>query len=169
MSEYKAYYKSPVGWLVIEANDEAVTRVEFAKKTDNKKIQPNIHTVECVKQLTEYFNGKRVEFDLPINPEGTDFQKSVWKSMLDIPFGKTVAYSDLANAINNPKSVRAIGMANNKNKIVIVVPCHRVIGKNGNLTGFGGGMDKKIWLLEHEGIKVNNEKLKINNDQYRLL
>lgn len=163
MSEFKAYYKSPVGWLVIEANEKAVTRVEFADKIDDQKIHPNIHTVECVKQLTEYFNGKRKDFDLTIDPDGTAFQKSVWTSMLDIPFGKTVAYSDLANAINNPKSVRAIGMANNKNKIVIVVPCHRVIGKSGKLTGFGGGMDKKIWLLEHEGIEVNSEELKINS------
>lgn len=163
MSDYKAYYKSPVGWLVIEANDKAVTRIEFADKISDEKIHPNIHTVESVKQLTEYFKGKRTRFDLPLDPEGTAFQKSVWTNMVDIPFGKTVAYSDLANAIKNPKSVRAIGMANNKNKIVIVIPCHRVIGKSGRLTGFGGGMDKKIWLLEHEGIKVNSEKLIVNS------
>lgn len=162
MNEYKAYYNSPVGWLVIEATDEALTRVEFAKEIEDEKISPNIHTVECVKQLSEYFAGKRTTFDLKLDPPGTDFQKSIWNAMLDIPFGKTVAYSDLAKAINNPKSVRAVGMANNRNKIVIIVPCHRVIGKSGKLTGFGGGMHNKIWLLEHEGRSINSEKLTID-------
>jgi len=161
MNLYKAYFNSPVGWLVIEADNKALTRVEFAKKIEDEKISPNIHTFECVKQLSEYFTGKRKSFSLKINPPGTSFQKNIWKAMLDIPFGKTVAYSDLANSVNNPKSVRAVGMANNKNKIVIIVPCHRVIGKNGKLTGFGGGMEKKIWLLEHEGKKINKEKLEL--------
>lgn len=162
MKEYKAYYKSPVGWLVLEATDEALTRLEFAREIEDEKISPNIHIVECVKQLTEYFKGERKTFNLTLDPAGTEFQKSIWDVMLDIPFGKTVAYSDLANAINNPKSVRAVGMANNKNRIAIIIPCHRVIGKSGKLTGFGGGMDKKILLLEHEGIKINKDKCEID-------
>ena len=100
--------------------------------------------------MNEYFSGERKKFDLPLYFEGTEFQKSVWNELRKIPYGTTVSYKDIAEGINNEKAVRAVGNANNKNKIMIIVPCHRVIGKNGKLVGFAGGLDKKEFLLEHE-------------------
>ena len=105
---------------------------------------------EVDKQMGEYFEGKRKEFDLPLRPEGTDFQKKVWNALLEIPFGETRSYQDIANAVGSPKACRAVGMANHQNPIIIVIPCHRVIGKNGKLVGYGGGlsMKEKLLLLE---------------------
>ena len=105
---------------------------------------------KALKQMNEYFSGERKKFDLPLYFEGTEFQKSVWNELRKIPYGTTVSYKDIAEGINNEKAVRAVGNANNKNKIMIIVPCHRVIGKNGKLVGFAGGLDKKEFLLEHE-------------------
>jgi len=101
-------------------------------------------------QLEEYFQGKRKEFDFPLDPKGTDFQRSVWKALQEIPYGETQTYSFVARAIGNPKACRAVGMANNKNPIWIVIPCHRVVGANGSLTGYGGGLDMKQRLLDLE-------------------
>lgn len=168
MDRYRAYYRSPVGYLEIEASDKAVTNVAFVNGIQDKKLASNRQTEACITQLDEYFAGKRKRFHLKLNPPGTEFQKSIWTCMLDIPFGETVSYSDLADAVNNPKAVRAVGMANNKNKIVIIIPCHRVIGKNGSLTGFGSGMEKKIWLLEHEGVPVHNKRRVKGALQYTL-
>ena len=105
---------------------------------------------EVDKQMGEYFEGERKEFDLPLRPEGTDFQKKVWNALLEIPFGETRSYQDIANAVGSPKACRAVGMANHQNPIIIVIPCHRVIGKNGKLVGYGGGlsMKEKLLLLE---------------------
>lgn len=105
---------------------------------------------EVDKQMKEYFEGERKEFDLPLRPEGTDFQKKVWNVLLEIPFGETRSYQDIANAVGSPKACRAVGMANHQNPIIIVIPCHRVIGKNGKLVGYGGGlsMKEKLLLLE---------------------
>ena len=105
---------------------------------------------EVDKQMGEYFEGKRKEFDLPLRPEGTVFQKKVWNALLEIPFGETRSYQDIANAVGSPKACRAVGMANHQNPIIIVIPCHRVIGKNGKLVGYGGGlsMKEKLLLLE---------------------
>ena len=105
---------------------------------------------EVDKQMREYFEGKRKEFDLPLRPEGTVFQKKVWNALLEIPFGETRSYQDIANAVGSPKACRAVGMANHQNPIIIVIPCHRVIGKNGKLVGYGGGlsMKEKLLLLE---------------------
>lgn len=102
------------------------------------------------KQLREYFNGKRREFDIPLDAAGTDFQRSVWSALRKIPYGRTVSYADIARAIGKPKSMRAVGMANGRNPISIVVPCHRVIGADGSLTGYGGGLDRKRTLLNLE-------------------
>lgn len=102
------------------------------------------------KQLREYFAGERREFDLPLGPEGTGFQKLVWHALAQIPYGVTRSYGELARAIGRPAASRAVGMANSKNPISIIVPCHRVIGANGTLTGYAGGMERKQWLLEHE-------------------
>lgn len=105
---------------------------------------------EVDKQMGEYFEGKRKAFELPLRPEGTDFQKKVWNALLEIPFGETRSYQDIANAVGSPKACRAVGMANHQNPIIIVIPCHRVIGKNGKLVGYGGGlsMKEKLLLLE---------------------
>ena len=105
---------------------------------------------KCCKQLDEYFSGKRKTFDVPLDAKGTKFQKQVWRELQKIPFGKTLSYGDIAKKIKNPKASRAVGGANNKNPIAIVVPCHRVIGANGKLVGYAGGLHRKAWLLKHE-------------------
>ena len=105
---------------------------------------------KCVKELDEYFAGKRKHFSVRLERRGTDFQKKVWTALEKIPFGKTCSYEDIAIAVGSPKAVRAVGLANGKNPHWIVVPCHRVIGKNKQLTGYAGGLDRKKWLLEHE-------------------
>lgn len=153
MSEtYKTRYQSPVGSLEIEATDTAVTAIRFAEapaepsgsSTDALVLQT------CVRQLDEYFKGQRTLFDLPLQLGGTEFQQTVWRELMTIPFGQTISYGELARRIGNPKAVRAVGLANGKNIINIVIPCHRVIGGNGKLTGYGGGLDRKAWLLAHE-------------------
>ena len=146
---YQTYYDSPIGILKISANDSKITSLEFVEKKDqaesgNKVLQ------ECTKQLDEYFAGKRKNFDLDLELNGTDFQKQVWKQLLKIPYAKTQSYGDIAEAIKNPKAVRAVGMANKVNKISIIIPCHRVIGSNGSLTGYATGVWRKEWLLNHE-------------------
>ncbi|RQD69713.1 MAG: methylated-DNA--[protein]-cysteine S-methyltransferase [Tindallia sp. MSAO_Bac2] len=114
---------------------------------------------EAFRQITEYFNAKRHKFDLPIDITGTPFQMGVWQALRSIPYGKVVSYGMIAEYIGNPKAVRAVGMANNKNPIAIIIPCHRVLGKDGHLTGFGSGMDVKQKLLELEGHQVNSMKI----------
>ncbi|PIQ47937.1 MAG: cysteine methyltransferase [Cytophagales bacterium CG12_big_fil_rev_8_21_14_0_65_40_12] len=105
---------------------------------------------KCKKQLTEYFQGTRTQFNIPIAPEGTDFQREVWQELLSIPFGKTTSYAKQSIKLGDVKKIRAVGSANGKNPIAIIIPCHRVIGSDGNLTGYAGGLDKKEWLLKHE-------------------
>ena len=105
---------------------------------------------KCKKQLTEYFQGTRTQFNVPIAPEGTDFQREVWQELLSIPFGKTTSYAKQSIKLGDVKKIRAVGSANGKNPIAIIIPCHRVIGSDGNLTGYAGGLDKKEWLLKHE-------------------
>lgn len=104
----------------------------------------------AVDQLAEYFEGKRTHFELKLNPEGTEFQKKVWKKLEEIPFGKTISYQQIANQLGDPKVIRAAASANGKNPIAIIIPCHRVIGSDGSLTGYAGGLHRKKWLLEHE-------------------
>ena len=109
---------------------------------------------EACRQLSEYLKGERKTFDLPLNPKGTDFQKRVWRALCDIPYGETRSYKQIAEAIGNPKAVRAVGMANNRNPITIVVPCHRVIGADGKLVGYGGGLEMKEFLLRLESCSL---------------
>ena len=148
--EYHLYYKSPLGIMEIIGNEKALSGLYFVDKA--KKDDPNVPEclVECCRQLDEYFKGTRREFNIKIELIGTEFQKKVWKELYKVPFGKTVSYGEMAKAIGNPKAVRAVGGANGKNKIVIIYPCHRVIGSNGSMVGFGGGVWRKEWLLEHE-------------------
>jgi methylated-DNA-[protein]-cysteine S-methyltransferase len=152
---YYDIYKTPLGKLYIKASDQAILSVSYNKEHTTTK--PNHLTKKCVQQLDEYFRGKRKTFDLPIHFDGTDFQVSAWKALLDVPFGATSTYLKQAQSISNPRAVRAIGGANGKNKISIIVPCHRIIGSDGSLTGYGGGLDRKKWLLEHEQ-KFNTKK-----------
>lgn len=105
---------------------------------------------ECVSQLQEYFNGERTDFSFKLNPKGTDFQQRVWQELLNIPFGKTISYLDLSKRLGDVKAIRAVASANGRNPLLIVVPCHRVIGTDGSLTGYSGGLWRKKWLLEHE-------------------
>ena len=130
-------------------------------------IQRNDITEQCKKELAEYFSGCRKVFDLPLDPQGTDFQKDVWQCLSKIPFGESVTYLHIAKMVNKPKGSQAVGGANGRNPISIIVPCHRVIGANGSLTGYAGGIERKLWLLNHEGIAIKatkeNEQLNINN------
>lgn len=145
------YYKSKVGLLKISADEEAVTAISFVQEVG--KDNSNRWTRECIRQLEEYFQGNRYEFDLPLHPTGTPFQQKVWEALQQIPYGETRSYKEIAIECGNEKACRAVGMANNRNPIAIVIPCHRVIGKNGKLVGYAGGLDIKTFLLELEKIQ----------------
>lgn len=146
-------YHSPIGELYIQASAVGLTRLKFHPEegdADTGDLQ-NPHLLKSIDQLDEYFRGERQLFDVELDwSNATDFFKQVWTELLKIPYGKTVAYLDIAEALNNPKAVRAVGMANGKNPIPIIVPCHRVIGKSGHLHGFTGGLDIKEKLLHIE-------------------
>lgn len=146
-----AFYKTKLCTLKICYTDEAITCIKFAKDDEDISLsQTSKLSNKAFKQLSEYFDGKRKKFDLPLHVEGSEFQKQVWNALRKIPYGETRSYKDIAEYIGNPKAVRAVGMANNKNPIVIILPCHRVIGSNGKLVGYAGGLDKKTWLLDLE-------------------
>lgn len=151
------FYNSPVGWLKITASMTGVTDIWFCESKEGQN-KANQLTEETKKQLQEYFEKKRIAFDLPLEMRGTDFQKKVWNELLHIPFGKTISYLELSKRIRNIKAIRAVGHANGQNPLPIVIPCHRVIGSDGSLTGYGGGLWRKQWLLEHEGA-IPKEKL----------
>mgnify|MGYP001077496500 CR=1 FL=1 len=150
MIEYKTCYQSPLGWLEISGTTEAVTAVRFVDQPGVKTESVPAVVQTCRQQLDEYFQGQRTHFDLPLAQSGTPFQQAVWGALTEIPFAQTASYGQIAHRIDNPKAVRAVGSANGKNNIVIIVPCHRVIGNNGKLTGYGGGLWRKEWLLNHE-------------------
>jgi len=145
-----AYCSSPVGELQIESDNEKITMLGFLWDPKQQEIRTPI-IEQCVSELDEYFSGKRKFFSFEMDLRGSDFQKKVWNELLSIPYGKTISYEELAIRVGDIKSIRAVGLANGQNPIAIVVPCHRVIGKSGDLIGYGGGLDKKIWLLQHEG------------------
>ena len=140
---------SPLGTILITANTDAITSIWFIDDSAGASDSSPILDVASV-QLQEYFSGERKTFDLPLAPEGTEFQKQVWNALLTIPYGKTVSYLDISRTVGNEKAIRAVGLANGKNPISIVIPCHRVIGSDGSLTGYGGGLWRKEWLLRHE-------------------
>lgn len=145
----KAYYNSPIGTIEISGTEEGVLSILFVEKTEETGYVSEA-VQDCLEQLDEYFTGSRKDFDVKFILEGTDFQKKVWKALTSIPYGKTAAYKDIAEAVGSPKAVRAVGSTNSKNPISIIVPCHRVIGANGTLTGYAGGLWRKEWLLNHE-------------------
>lgn len=149
MSElYKAFYESEIGVVEIEGSEDGITYVEFTGVKEHDDVPGCLE--EACKQIREYFEGKRKIFELKLAPKGTEFQRKVWGKLLEVPYGKTVTYTDIARAVDNPKGVRAVGSANGSNPISIIIPCHRIIGSNGSLTGYGGGLWRKKWLLEHE-------------------
>ena len=143
------YIKTPLGIAKIIGDENGVTEISVL---DDGIVTEQIPSIlqETVAQLNEYFEGKRTSFDFKLNPKGTDFQQKVWKSLLQIPFGKTRTYLEQSKILGDVKAIRAVASANGKNPLWIVVPCHRVIGSDGSLTGYAGGLWRKKWLLEHE-------------------
>ena len=145
-----AYLDSPIGLIQISGNSQVIRSLRFVERRLHS-ASPGRAVETALGQVKEYFEGARRTFDLPLAPEGTDFQKSVWKQLARIPFGRTASYKEVAEKIGRPGAVRAVGGANGRNPIPIIVPCHRVIGSDGSLTGFGSGIWRKEWLLRHEG------------------
>jgi methylated-DNA-[protein]-cysteine S-methyltransferase len=146
---------SPIGDILVVADDAGLRELHlpgsFASRADVSATGPAADTLaRARRQLEAYFAGELTEFDLPLAPSGTAFQLQVWQALADIPYAKTESYGSVAARIGNPKASRAVGMANNKNPLAIVLPCHRVIGANGSLVGYGGGLQMKDWLLQHE-------------------
>jgi methylated-DNA-[protein]-cysteine S-methyltransferase len=154
---YFTYLESPIGPLLLKSDGEALTGIYMdlpsgppnglREWTEDRSARP---FAEALRQLEEYFKGARRDFDLPMRMEGTAFQQRAWKSLTQIPYGETRSYGEQAKLLGNPNASRAVGLANGRNPIPIVVPCHRVIGADGSLTGFGGGLERKRWLLAHE-------------------
>ena len=144
-----AFIKTPLGTAKITGDEQGIASISILEEgTITKKIPKDLK--EATNQLQDYFNGKRTSFDFKLNPQGTEFQQKVWQALLEIPFGKTVSYMDITKKLGDVKAIRAVASANGKNPLWIVVPCHRVIGTDGSLTGYAGGLWRKKWLLEHE-------------------
>ena len=144
-------YNSPIGLLLIRSDEGAITEVSFAGDDSVSASGSECDALsKCVAEFDLYFEGKLKEFTVPLKLIGTDFRKKCWEALQTIPYGETINYKQLAEKVGNPKASRAVGGANHHNPIVVIVPCHRVIGANGSLTGFGGGLDKKQFLLELE-------------------
>lgn len=156
---YQKSYKSPIGTLYIVEENEKIIEIRYENKKE-EVLEKNTKILEkAVQELEEYFKGKRKEFDIPLNPKGTEFMKKVWKELQKIPYGKTTSYGKIAEKIGNPKASRAVGMANHNNPIPIIIPCHRVIGKNNKMVGYALGIDKKEYLLNLElKVKETEEK-----------
>ncbi|MBL7748167.1 MAG: methylated-DNA--[protein]-cysteine S-methyltransferase [Chitinophagaceae bacterium] len=150
---YSTYYHSPVGLLKISGTEDFISEVTFhdtSQKPEGKKKHFPPMLINCVEQLIQYFNGQRRVFELPLHQQGTPFQQGVWNELVLIPFGRTISYLDLARKTGDSKATRAVANANGRNNIAIIVPCHRVIGSNRELTGYAGGLWRKKWLLDHE-------------------
>lgn len=145
---YKDYYQSPIGLIEISGTEKAIVSVRFSEERRAESSCPLIKT--CIEQLDEYFKGKRTKFNLPLSLAGTPFQNKVWHALAEIPFGKTRNYKEIATAIQQEKACRAVGSANRRNPVCLLIPCHRVIGKDGSLIGYSGGLWRKEWLLKHE-------------------
>ncbi len=145
----KTFYLSPIGLIEICGSENGISSVTFVSALNEQVFRPE-SLAECVVQLDEYFSGKRKNFNLKLDIQGTPFQQRIWNAVCKIQFGKTKSYHDIASETNNSSAVRAVGGANGKNKIVIIIPCHRVIGHDGSLTGYAGEIWRKKWLLEFE-------------------
>jgi len=147
---FTAYYQSPIGLVKIVGSRDRILWLKFVgpQQTSDAHLTPGLK--KCIAQIDEYFKGIRKKFSIDLLLQGTDFQKSVWHQLQKIPHGHTASYGDIARAICNPQACRAVGLANGKNPVSIIVPCHRIIGSNGTLTGYGGGLWRKEWLLKNE-------------------
>lgn len=142
--------KSPLGFIKIVGDEDGVSNITILDSEEKTTDIIPVELEDCVIQINEYFEGSRTQFDLKLNPEGTDFQKKVWKALEGIPYGKTMSYLELSKQLEAVKAIRAVANANGKNPLWIVIPCHRVIGSNGSLTGYAGGLHRKKWLLDFE-------------------
>ncbi|MEP1152109.1 MAG: methylated-DNA--[protein]-cysteine S-methyltransferase [Balneola sp.] len=146
---FVSYLETPIGYLRILSNGSGITSIKFMDF--NGPEDPDIHTESARTQLREYFEGTRIQFDLPLIAEGTEFERKVWKQLSNIPSGTTTSYGKIATNLGDKNYSQAVGSANGKNPIAVVIPCHRVIGSDNKLVGYAGGMDRKEWLLKHEG------------------
>ena len=151
------FYNSPAGCIKVKISGGFINEITFIKKGEEQTVPTGTLSAvdmnifnRCASQLDEYFSGERKNFELPIRQDGTDFQQKVWNELMQIPYGKTISYLQLAQRLGNVKAIRAAASANGRNQICILVPCHRVIGSDGSLTGYGGGIPRKKWLLGHE-------------------
>jgi methylated-DNA-[protein]-cysteine S-methyltransferase len=162
MTAYYTTTASPIGSLLLVGDGESITVLDMephdptlvvAARPDDGPFR------QAVDQLAAYFAGARTDFELPLAPRGTEFQRRVWQALRSIPYGHTTSYGELATLVGNPNASRAVGLANGRNPIAIVVPCHRVIGRDGRLTGYGGGLDRKRWLLDHEASVLHRHGL----------
>ncbi|MEP0212251.1 MAG: methylated-DNA--[protein]-cysteine S-methyltransferase [Cellulophaga sp.] len=144
-----AYIKTPLGIAKLEGDEDGLSVISVLDDGEITEVIPEV-LEDAVYQLQEYFRGERTKFSLTLNPTGTEFQKKVWDALLQIPYGKTYSYLELSKVLGDPKAIRAVAAANGKNPLWIMVPCHRVIGSDGSLTGYAGGLHRKKWLLEHE-------------------
>ncbi|MCL2562091.1 MAG: methylated-DNA--[protein]-cysteine S-methyltransferase [Rikenellaceae bacterium] len=155
MLKHFLYYSSPIGRLVIAADGEGyITDLTFGRVPHGAVEGETEALAVAERQLDEYFAGKRMEFELPLRPSGTSFQQNVWCELQRIPYGRTASYGQVAAAVGKPRAARAVGMANNRNPIAVIIPCHRVIGSNGALTGYAGGLEVKKRLLELENARA---------------
>lgn len=155
MNTFYCHTPSPIGELLLTGDGTSLTRIYMQKQKYGSEVKPGWQQDESLfrearRQLEAYFAGDLKQFDLPLAPAGTEFQQSVWRALIEIPYGETRSYGDLARHLGSPKLNRAVGMANGRNPISIVIPCHRVIGADGSLTGYGGGVERKRWLLALE-------------------
>ena len=165
------YLDTPLGLFEFMATEQGICQAIFCgdKSCGDQKAEckSNNITALCKQQLKEYFAGQRQVFTVPLDPQGTPFQQSVWHCLAKIPFGTVKSYGEIAKMLNKPKACQAVGGANGRNPITLIVPCHRVIGGDGSLTGYAGGIERKLWLLNHEGVEVkqsnDNAKLDIKN------
>jgi methylated-DNA-[protein]-cysteine S-methyltransferase len=144
------YYKSPIGVIEIVCKDKSITSLNFIDEEMDKSSKSNLYVEKCSRQLDEYFEGKRKGFDIDFIIEGTDFQKKVCQAILTVPYGLTKTYMEISKIVGDVLAIRAIASAHGQNKLPIIIPCHRVIGSDGSLTGYAGGLWRKKWLLEHE-------------------
>lgn len=161
------YLNTPLGLFEFMATEQGICQAIFcgneacgdqASSIQQVESRKNDITALCKQQLTEYFAGNRQIFTIPLDPQGTPFQQSVWNCLAKIPFGTVKSYGEIAKLINKPKASQAVGGANGRNPITLIVPCHRVIGGDGSLTGYAGGIERKLWLLHHEGVEVKQSK-----------
>jgi methylated-DNA-[protein]-cysteine S-methyltransferase len=157
----EVYYRTPVGIALIVAEDGYITKVSIRDEELEETTTDSPVLLEAIKQLREYFDGERKDFDLPIKQPGSSFQQEVWQQLLQIKYGSTITYLQQSQQMKNPLAIRAIAAANGRNNLWIVVPCHRVIGSNGSLTGYAGGLWRKKWLLEHEARVMGTGQTKL--------